>query len=151
MWRGLDFFCEKFFMRANKPPCSQRNFRNLLDSIKLNQFVCKSKFGGGEGGKDCVKSFFRYYQGKFSLYQYQWEGWLKMTAFRSRTACHITLETLERWPHGHHQFFCWIVQHILWTWAYLLTTKVITNYFKCAYKYNVKIKVSSESSFWSTL
>ena len=94
-------------------------------------------WGEGRGGK----SFFRYYQGKFSLYQYQWEGWLKMTAFRSRTACHITLETLERWPHRHHQFFCWTVQHILWTWAYLLTTKVITNYFKCAYKYNVKIKV----------
>ena len=53
-------------MRANKPPCSQRNFGNFLDSIKLNQFVCKSKLGGGEGGKDCVKSFFRYYQGKFS-------------------------------------------------------------------------------------
>lgn len=38
-------------MRANKPPCSQRNFGNFLDSIKLNQFVCKSKLGGGEGGK----------------------------------------------------------------------------------------------------
>lgn len=57
-------------MRANKPPCSQRNFGNFLDSIKLNQFVCKSKLGGGEGGEDCVKSFFRYYQGKFSLYNY---------------------------------------------------------------------------------
>lgn len=38
-------------MRANKPPCSQRNFGNFLDSIKLNQFVCKSKLGGGEGGE----------------------------------------------------------------------------------------------------
>lgn len=58
MRRGLDFFfCEKFFMRANKPPCSQRNFGNFLDSIKLNQFVCKSKLGGGEGGKTVLSLF----------------------------------------------------------------------------------------------
>ena len=44
-------------MRANKPPCSQRNFGNFLDSIKLNQFVCKSKWGEGRGGKTVLSLF----------------------------------------------------------------------------------------------